>query len=389
MSNHPIYLLGIESSCDETSVAVSCNDRILSNIIASQTLIHQYFGGVVPELASRAHLQKIIPVADEALKKANITKNDLHAVAFTRGPGLMGALLVGVSFAKAFAMALDIPLIEVNHMQGHVLAHFIRQELEVESRELGEGWEKSQLESSESVVQNSEKKISINALKSPKPPFTPAHALLPTPRFPFLCLTVSGGHTQIVRIDDYLDMKVIGETLDDAAGEAFDKAAKILGLDYPGGPQIDLLARQGNPDAFQFPHPKIENYNFSFSGLKTAFLYFIQRQTKADAMFIEKNKADLCASIQKTIVDILINKLIHASNDTGIKEIAIAGGVSANSGLRDALVRQKEKSAWNIYIPKFDYCTDNAAMIAITGYFKYLKKDFSDQSVTPLARLTI
>lgn len=335
--------MGIESSCDETSVAVSCNEQILSNIIASQTLIHRYFGGVVPELASRAHLQKIIPVADEALKKANITKNDLHAVAFTRGPGLMGALLVGVSFAKAFALALDIPLIDVNHMQGHVLAHFIRDEPATERT---------------------------------------------IPNFPFLCLTVSGGHTQIVRVNDFLDMKIVGETLDDAAGEAFDKAAKILGLDYPGGPQIDLFAKQGNPNAFQFPHPKIENYNFSFSGLKTAFLYFVQKQMKDDAMFIDKNKADLCASIQKTIVDILIARLVEVSYDTGIKEIAIAGGVSANSGLRNALISQKEKSSWNIFIPKFEYCTDNAAMIAITGYFKYLEKDFADQSVTPLARLT-
>lgn len=347
MSEQPVYILGIESSCDETSASVTCNHHVLSNIVASQTLIHRYYGGVVPELASRAHQQKIIPVVDEALKKANVTKNQLNAVAFTRGPGLMGALLVGVSFAKAFALALDIPLIEVNHMQGHVLAHFISQESEVGSLET---------------------RIKI-------------------PNFPFLCLTVSGGHTQIILVKKYLDMEIIGETLDDAAGEAFDKAAKILGLDYPGGPLIDEWAKKGNPHAYKFPHPQIEKYNFSFSGLKTAFLYFIRDQLKTDPQFIEKNRADICASIQHTIIDILMRKLIRLSDETGIKEIAIAGGVSANSGLRDALKEKGNENGWTVFIPKFEYCTDNAAMIAITGYFKFLKKDFADQSIIPLARM--
>jgi N6-L-threonylcarbamoyladenine synthase len=349
----PIYILGIESSCDETSASVSCDQRILSNIIASQTLIHRYYGGVVPELASRAHQQKIIPVVDEALAQANITKKDLSAVAFTRGPGLMGALLVGVSFAKSFALALDIPLIEVNHMQAHVLAHFISQE---------------------PVVQSSEN-LSPNAE-------------LQTPNFPFLCLTVSGGHTQIVLVNNYLDMKIIGETLDDAAGEAFDKAAKIMGLDYPGGPLIDQFAQKGNPLAYKFPFPQIEKYDFSFSGLKTAFLYFIRDHMQADPQFVEKNKSDICASIQHTIIEILLRKLKLACAETGIHEIAIAGGVSANSGLRKALLDEGKKMNWKIYIPKFEYCTDNAAMIAITGYFKYLKKKFADQSITPLARMT-
>ncbi len=351
--NQPVYILGIESSCDETSASVSCNDQILSNIIASQTLIHKYYGGVVPELASRAHQQKIIPVVDEALKLAKVTKNDLDAVAFTRGPGLMGALLVGVSFAKSFALALDIPMIEVNHMQAHVLAHFIRTD--------------------------PNQKLEIGNLK-----FETS-----VPGFPFLCLTVSGGHTQIVLVKDHLHMEVIGETLDDAAGEAFDKAAKIMGLDYPGGPLIDQFAKSGNPLAYKFPFPQIEKYDFSFSGLKTAFLYFIRDHLKIDPEFIEKNKADICASIQHTIVDTLLKKLIRASAETGITEIAVAGGVSANSGLRAALLEQGKKLNWSVYIPKFEYCTDNAAMIAITGYFKYLKKDFADQSITPLARMQL
>ena len=363
MNNPPIYILGIESSCDETAASVISNNHVLSNVIASQKIIHQYFGGVVPELASRAHLQKIIPVVDEALQQAKVTKNDLHAVAFTRGPGLMGALLVGVTFAKAFAMALGIPLIEVNHMQGHVLAHFIIDEnkLKIKSESLN-------AEGATSPV-----------LSSP----------ISTPSFPFLCLTVSGGHTQIVRVDDHLDMTILGETLDDAAGEAFDKAAKILGLDYPGGPLVDKLAKDGNPDAYRFPHPQIENLNFSFSGLKTAFLYFIQKQLKADPSFIDNHLADVCASIQQTIVDVLMDKLIQASFLTGIKEIAIAGGVSANSGLRSALTKQKEKLMWNIYLPEFAFCTDNAAMIAITGYYKYRKKEFTGQDITPLARLSL
>ena len=363
MNNPPIYILGIESSCDETAASVICNEYVLSNVVASQKIIHQYFGGVVPELASRAHLQKIIPVVDEALQQAKVTKNDLHAVAFTRGPGLMGALLVGVTFAKAFAMALNIPLIEVNHMQGHVLAHFI--------------------------IDENKLKINSAALNSEGAASPVLCSPTSTPSFPFLCLTVSGGHTQIVRVDDYLDMTILGETLDDAAGEAFDKAAKILGLEYPGGPMVDKLAKDGNPNAFRFPHPQIENLNFSFSGLKTAFLYFIQKQLKADPSFIENHLADVCASIQKTIVDVLMDKLIKASFLTGIKEIAIAGGVSANSGLRSALTKQKEKLMWNIYLPEFAYCTDNAAMIAITGYYKYREKEFTGQGITPLARLSL
>jgi N6-L-threonylcarbamoyladenine synthase len=333
-----VYIIGIESSCDETAAAVIHNDKVLSNIVASQ-VVHQFYGGVVPELASRAHQQKIIPVVHEALAKANIRKEDLSAIAFTKGPGLMGALLVGVSFAKSLALALDIPLIEVHHMQAHVLAHFI------EDAERGK------------------------------------------PSFPFLCLTVSGGHTQIVLVKDYLDLKVIGETRDDAAGEAFDKAAKIMGLPYPGGPLIDKLAQKGNSNAFKFPHPHIDGYDFSFSGLKTAFLYFIRDYTKEKANFIEGNKADICASIQKTIVDILLDKLKKASNETGIKDIAIAGGVSANSGLRNAVMKMKADLGWNVFIPKFEYCTDNAAMISIAGYYKYLKKEFAEQDAVPVARM--
>jgi N6-L-threonylcarbamoyladenine synthase len=359
----PIYILGIESSCDETSAAVSCNTHILSNIIASQTIIHRYYGGVVPELASRAHLQKIIPVVDEALKYANVSKTELRAVSFTRGPGLMGALLVGTSFAKAFALTLDIPLIEVNHLQAHVLAHFIDNSNFVE-------------QSDQHVTdQNSKSQYGYPATENKQSP----------PRFPFLCLTVSGGHTQIVLVKDYLQMEIIGESLDDAAGEAFDKAAKVIGLDYPGGPLIDKIAKTGNPFAFKFPHPQIEKYDFSFSGLKTAFLYFIRDQLKEDALFIEKNKADICASIQQTIVDILIRKLEKASAETGINEIAIAGGVSANSALRNAMDEKRKNLHWNIFIPKMEYCTDNAAMIAITGYYKYLNDEFTNQAVFPLA----
>ncbi len=317
------------------------NDVELSNIIANQTLIHKYFGGVVPELASRAHQQKIIPVVEEALRQANITKNQVHAVAFTRGPGLMGALLVGVSFAKAFALGQNIPLIDVNHMQGHVLAHFIQS-----PRERKE-----------------------------------------TPSFPFLCLTVSGGHTQIIKVNDFLDMEILGETMDDAAGEAFDKAAKIMGLPYPGGPMIDKLAQTGNPKRFSFPHPQVPGLNFSFSGLKTAILYFIRDQEKIQPDFIENNKADLAAGIQHTIIQILLEKLRKASQETGIQQIAIAGGVSANSGLRNALVEQQQERNWKVFIPPFSYCTDNAAMIAMSGYHKYLKKEFSNQDIAPLARM--
>lgn len=317
------------------------NDRELSNVVANQTLIHEYYGGVVPELASRAHQQKIIPVVEQALRQANITKNQLNAVAFTRGPGLMGALLVGVSFSKAFSLGLGIPMIDVNHMQGHVLAHFIQ---------------------------------SQNELKR-------------TPDFPFLCLTVSGGHTQIVRVNDYLSMDILGETQDDAAGEAFDKAAKIMGLPYPGGPMIDRLAKDGNPQRFVFPHPQMPGLNFSFSGLKTSFLYFIRDHVHSDPDFIEKNKADIAASIQFTIVNILLEKLKRASRETGIRQIAIAGGVSANQGLRNALMNLQDQLNWEVFIPPFSYCTDNAAMIAMVGYRKFLAGDFTNQDIAPLARM--
>ncbi|MBI2271283.1 MAG: tRNA (adenosine(37)-N6)-threonylcarbamoyltransferase complex transferase subunit TsaD [Bacteroidetes bacterium] len=333
-----MIILGIESSCDDTAAAVIQDGKLLANIVAGQG-IHQQYGGIVPELASRAHQQNIVPLVDSALKKADITKEQLSAVAFTRGPGLIGSLLVGTSFAKGFAMALNIPLIEVHHMQAHVLAHFI--------------------------TDNSDK---------------------PHPEFPFLCLTVSGGHTQIVLVKDHLGMKIIGETIDDAAGEAFDKSAKIMGLPYPGGPFIDQLAEKGNPDKFKFPHPQIPELNFSFSGLKTSFLYFINEQVKRENDFIEKNKADLCASIQKTIIDILLAKLKLAAKQHNISRIAVAGGVSANKGLRKALEEEARKSNWSLFIPPFEYCTDNAAMIAITGYYKFLIKDFCDQNTTATAR---
>jgi len=338
-------ILGIETSCDETSAAVFSGKIMLSNIIATQE-VHRNFGGVVPELASREHQKNIIPVVNEAIGTAGISKNDINAVAFTRGPGLPGSLMVGVSFAKSFALALGVPLIEVNHMQAHILAHFIKPDSTLDSKQK-----------------------------------------MANPSFPFLCLTVSGGHTQIVLVRDYLDMEVIGQTLDDAAGEAFDKAAKIMGIPYPGGPLIDKFARDGNPKSFSFPEPQVEGLNFSFSGLKTSFLYFIQKETQKDSNFIEKNKNDLCASLQHTIVNILLKKLSKASVQTGINEIALAGGVSANSGLRNALNVLGEKRKWNIYIPPMQYCTDNAAMIAIAGYFKFLKSDFSNQTATPLTRM--
>lgn len=334
-----VFILGIESSCDETSAAVICNETVLSNVIANQNMIHQFYGGVVPELASRAHQQKIIPVVEEALRLANITKNELNAISFTRGPGLMGALLVGVSFAKSLSMALNIPLIEVNHMQGHILAHFLQQ-----------------------------KNIQKNV-----------------PTYPFLCLTVSGGHTQIVQVDSVLEMKILGMTQDDAAGEAFDKTAKIIGLPYPGGPLVDKYAQLGNPNRFKFPHPQVNGLNFSFSGLKTAILYFIRDQQKTEIDFVQKNLNDICASVQKTIVEILIDKLRMAIKQTGITQIAIAGGVSANSGLRKA-VNELEKEGCKTFIPAFEFCTDNAAMIAMTGYYKFLNKEFSTLDVTPLAR---
>ncbi len=332
------YILGIESSCDDTSAAVIKDFNILSNEVANQE-VHKIYGGVVPELASRAHQQNIIPVIASALQKANINKNQLHAIAFTRGPGLLGSLLVGTSFAKTFALGLDVPLIEVDHMQGHILAHFIKND-----------------ESDKS------------------------------PDFPFLCLTVSGGHTQIVLVKDYFEMEVIGNTIDDAAGEAFDKAAKILGLPYPGGPLIDKHAKMGNPNAFQFPEPRIAGLNYSFSGLKTSFLYLIRDQLKENKNFIEENLYNLCASIQRTIITVLLKKLQKAAKQTGIKQIAIAGGVSANSELRETLLDMQESHGWEVFIPKFAYTTDNAAMIAVSGYLKYIKNEFTDQRAVPYAR---
>ncbi len=332
------FILSIESSCDETSAAIIKNAKILANIVANQE-VHKKYGGVVPELASRAHQQNIIPVIESAIKKAKINKKQLNAIAFTRGPGLLGSLLVGTSFAKSFALGLDIPLIEVDHLQAHILAHFIEDK---ENKSI--------------------------------------------PEFPFLCLTVSGGHTQIVIVKDYFDMEIIGKTIDDAAGETFDKAAKILGLPYPGGPEIDKYARKGNQDIFKFPEPVIPDLDFSFSGLKTSFLYFIRDRLKENPMFIEQNQADLCASIQLTIINVLMKKLKAAARKTGIKQIAIAGGVSANSQLRKVLKDTEKELGWKIFIPKFEYTTDNAAMIAITGYFKFLKKDFTDQKAVPYAR---
>ncbi|MCO5260957.1 MAG: tRNA (adenosine(37)-N6)-threonylcarbamoyltransferase complex transferase subunit TsaD [Crocinitomicaceae bacterium] len=338
MKQKETIILGIESSCDDTSASIIKNTAILSNIIASQK-IHEEYGGVVPELASRAHQQNIIPVVDAAIKKAGIKKEEIDAIAFTNGPGLMGSLLVGTSFAKAFSLALNCPMINVNHMKGHVLAHFIDDE----------GKSK--------------------------------------PKFPFLCLTVSGGHTQIVLVKDYLDMEIIGSTIDDAAGEAFDKSAKLLGFPYPGGPLIDKHAQNGNPLRFEFNKPLMKNYDFSFSGLKTSILYFLQKQEKANPHFIQENLDDLCASIQHTIIEILLKKLVKASTDLNIKEIAIAGGVSANKGLRKAIEDNAEKLNWNTYIPKFEYCTDNAAMIAITGKFMFEKNLFADQTITAKARI--
>ncbi len=328
-----IIILAIESSCDDTSASVVRNGQVLSNCVANQEA-HRLYGGVVPEVASRAHLANIVPVVDLALDKAGVHKNDISAVAFTRGPGLLGSLVVGTSFAKAFALSRDLPLIDVNHMQAHVLAHF---------------------------------------------------ADNPKPTFPFLCLTVSGGHTQIVRVQDYTDMEVIGETLDDAAGEAFDKAGKMLGLGYPAGPEIDRLARAGTPQ-FEFPEPAVPALNFSFSGLKTAILYFLRDQMKQNPAFIEENLADICASVQHSIVTILLKKLRKAAKQTGIRQIALAGGVSANSGLRTALVSLGEKEGWETFVPAFEYCTDNAAMIGIAGYYKYLHGDFCGQEVAPYAR---
>lgn len=342
MEGKDIIILGIESSCDDTSAAVIRNGVLLSSVIASQA-VHEAYGGVVPELASRAHQQNIVPVVHEALKRAGVTKEQLSAVAFTRGPGLMGSLLVGVSFAKGFARALGIPMIDVNHLQGHVLAHFIK-------------------ESDEDTDQ---------------------------PKFPFICLLVSGGNSQIIRVNAYNDMQVLGQTIDDAAGEAIDKCSKVMGLGYPGGPIIDKLARQGNPNAYTFSKPHIPGYDYSFSGLKTSFLYSLRDWLKDDADFIEHHKTDLAASLEKTIVDILMDKLRKAVKDTGINEVAVAGGVSANNGLRNAFREHAAKYGWKIYIPKFGYTTDNAAMIAITGYYKYQDKDFCSIDRPAYSRVTI
>lgn len=339
MSDFPI-ILGIESSCDDTGAAIIQDSKILSNIVADQK-VHQSYGGVVPELASRAHQQNIVPVVNEALKQAKVELDQLSAIAFTRGPGLLGSLLVGNSFAKSLSMTLDIPLIEVNHMQAHILAHFID-------------------DANESA-----------------------------PEFPFLCLTVSGGHTQIVKVKDYFEMEVLGETLDDAAGEAFDKSGKILGLDYPSGPIIDKLAKDGNPNRFEFPEPKVEGLNFSFSGLKTSILYFIQKEVKSNPNFIEENLNDLCASIQKKIIDILLNKLIQAAEDNQIEHLAIAGGVSANSELRKRLKAIEIEKGWKVYIPKFEYTTDNAAMIAMVGQLKFMNDQFTDIDSKSTSKYTI
>lgn len=357
-SKQNITILGIESSCDDTAAAVICNRKVLASLVANQE-VHKKFGGVVPELASRAHQANIVPVVDEALKFAGVQKEELNAIAFARGPGLIGSLLVGASFAKAMSLALNIPLIEVNHMQAHILATFISPALP--------------LASSPIHLVNEMEKQRNGEMEN-------------TPKFPFLCLTVSGGHTQFVLVKDYLDMKVIGETHDDAAGEAFDKAAKILGLPYPGGPLIDKFSKDGNPNKFIFPLPQIPHLDFSFSGLKTAFLYFVNDNVKRDKNFIKKNLSDICASIQFTIIKILIDKLISAAESTKIKHIAIAGGVSANSELRKQLELAGKKFKWKTYIPPMEYCTDNAAMIAIAGYFKYLKKDFAEQNTVATAR---
>ncbi len=336
-----ITILGIESSCDDTSAAVIRNRTLLSNVIASQA-VHQKYGGVIPELASRAHQQNIIPVVDTALKEAGITIDKVDAIAFTRGPGLLGSLLVGVSFAKGLSIARNIPLVEVNHLEGHILSHFV----DMPDREI------------------------------------------PHPDFPFLCLLVSGGHTQIVRVDAPTKMEIIGTTIDDAAGEAFDKCAKVMGLPYPGGPVIDRLAKEGNPEAFKFAKPHVEGaYDYSFSGLKTSFLYTLRDAVKENPNFVEENKADLCASLQKTIVDILLDKLVKASKATGIKDIAIAGGVSANSGLRNDIEAMGRRRGWRTFLPEFKFTTDNAAMIATAGHYRYMAGELSSLEVSPVARL--
>ena len=339
--NHmDITILGIESSCDDTSAAVIRDRTLLSNVIASQA-VHQKYGGVIPELASRAHQQNIVPVVDTALKEAGVTIDKIDAIAFTRGPGLLGSLLVGVSFAKGLSISHDIPLVEVNHLQGHILSHF----LDLPDRQL------------------------------------------PHPDFPFLCLLVSGGHTQIVKVDGPLDMQIVGTTIDDAAGEAFDKCAKVMGLPYPGGPVIDKLAKEGDPHAFRFAKPRIEGFDYSFSGLKTSFLYTLRDEMAEDPNFIEKNKADLCASLQTTIVEILLDKLVKASKEYGIRDIAIAGGVSANSGLRNGITEEGRKRGWRTFLPEFKFTTDNAAMIALAGYYRYMNGNIATLDIAPVARL--
>ena len=335
-----ITILGIESSCDDTSAAVLRGNVLLSNVIASQA-VHVKYGGVIPELASRAHQQNIIPVVDTALREAGIDASQLDAIAFTRGPGLVGSLLVGVSFTKGLSIARNIPMVEVNHLQGHILSHVI----DLPDR------------------------------------------TLPHPGFPFLCLLVSGGHTQIVRVDSPLEMEIIGTTIDDAAGEAFDKCAKVMGLPYPGGPVIDRRAKEGDPKAFRFARPRVEGYDYSFSGLKTSFLYTLRDAVAADPDFIVKHEADLCASLQSTIVEILLDKLVRASKETGIRDIAIAGGVSANSGLRDGIVETGRRRGWRTFLPEFKFTTDNAAMIAMAGYYRYKQGEFASLDVSPVARL--
>lgn len=337
-----IIILGIESSCDDTAAAIIQDGVLLSNIISSQK-VHEAYGGVVPELASRAHLQNIIPVVDQAIKQAGIKKEDLTSIAFTRGPGLMGSLLVGTSFAKGLSAALNIPMVDVNHLQAHVLAHFIKEDENDYNQ----------------------------------------------PQFPFLCLLVSGGNSQIILVKSHKEMKIIGQTIDDAAGEAFDKCAKVMGLGYPGGPIVDKLAKEGNPEKFKFNKPHLKGYDYSFSGLKTSFLYLIRDELQKDPDFIEKNKADLCASLQKTVVDVLMDQLRKASKDLNIKEVAVAGGVSANSGLRAAFEDHAKRYGWKIHIPKFGYTTDNAAMVAISGYYKYLDGEYCAMDAAPFSRVIV
>lgn len=337
-----INILGIESSCDDTAAAVIQDGVLLSNVISSQK-VHESYGGVVPELASRAHQQNIIPVVDQALKKAGVSRDDITAIAFTRGPGLMGSLLVGTSFAKGLSSALNIPMIDVNHLHAHVLAHFIKEDKDDDNQ----------------------------------------------PKYPFLCLLVSGGNSQIILVKSYKEMEIIGQTIDDAAGEAFDKCAKVMGLGYPGGPVVDRLAKEGDATKFKFNKPHMSGYDYSFSGLKTSFLYLLRDELKKDPDFIEKNKEDLCASLQKTIIDVLMEKLRQAVKDLGIHEVAVAGGVSANSGLRSAFEDHAKRFGWKIFIPPFGYTTDNAAMIAMTGYFKYEDKEFCQMDAAPFSRVVM